>query len=65
MSASPAPPRPDPVKTLRFRSREHSYRAEVALDAGDLAEFENQRHTARLERNAADQLEEQRDLRLR
>lgn len=60
MSASPAPPPPDPVRVLRYRSREHAYRAEAALDAGDTAEFEDQRHTALLERNAADDLEARR-----
>lgn len=58
MSGAPSPPpRPDPVKVLRYRSLEHRYRAEVALDAGDFAEFQSMRHLSRLEAEVADEKE--------
>ncbi len=71
MTASPSPPEkpksPDPfreraaararARVLRYRSREHAYRSEVALDGGDLAAFEDNRHAARLERELADEEE--------
>jgi hypothetical protein len=61
-ASSPCPPDPEvtllrAVRDLRYRSREHAYRAEVALDGGDLAEFARMRHLAALEREVADDME--------
>lgn len=39
----------DPATILRYRAREHAARAEVALDACDFAEHQQQRSLARLE----------------
>lgn len=40
---------------LSYRAREHAGAAEVALDAGDLAEWKRQRSVAALERRAAEE----------
>lgn len=60
MTAAPLPPPQPPekrVRALRYRSLENHYRSEDALDRGDLAEFTDRRHTARLERDLADDVE--------
>lgn len=67
MSTSPRPQSdPDPVREgaaaraaclLRYRALEHRYRSEAALDGGDLVGFQDHRHTSRLEREVADEVE--------
>lgn len=59
-SPGAAPPPPDDwkrVQSLRYRSREHAYRSQAALDGGVLDVFQDQRHVSRLERDLADEIE--------